>query len=490
MDLVKPPLCLMPALVLTLAGSHAAGAPFAGCVNHRLVGVGRWPSGTFDQRGPGMDTLGGVFSGMTFDSASWRRTGDAAAGFTYHGTLYTVADRGLGDGSCDYRPRLQTFSISIRPHYGPGPASQNQILFRNIATLLLTDQGKHFTGSDANDLAFQDYPRCSPDSPGHGRRCLDPEGLARTPDGGFFVSDEYGPFLYRFDRQGRLQYHWRPPAALLPRRGHYPNAILAFTSTNTPASGRRQNRGLEGLTLSPDGRRLVAMMQSPLVQDGAASDPGRGTRLLQFNLDTNAATFGRVVAEHVYQLTPHGGATNVPTAVSEVLAIGPALFLLLERDGHGLGSPTRSPPAYKRVVLATTAGASNLAQTGYDLEPGAPGQIALPPAGASPDLTSMPRLDFVDLLDTQQLARFGLNLGPSPDTNTLCEKWEGLALVPLRDPAAPDDYLLLVGNDNDFKAPIAYHNGRPVATNELTVDLMLLAYRVTLPGLTAAQNVK
>jgi hypothetical protein len=51
-------------------------------------------------------------------------------------------------------------------------------------------------------------------------------------------------------------------------------------------------------------------------------------------------------------------------------------------------------------------------------------------------------------------------------------------------PAAPDDYLLLVGNDNDFKAPIVYHNGRPVATNALIVDNILLAYRVTLPGLT------
>jgi hypothetical protein len=470
------------ALTLTLAGGQAASAPFTGFINHGLVGVGRWPSGTFDQRGLRLDTLGGVFSGMVFDPASWRRTGDAATGFTYHGTLYTVPDRGFGDGSHDYRPRIQTFSISVKPSYGVGPAPQHQILFHNTATLLLTDEGNYFTGCDADDITCPSYPRCSPGSLGRGRRCLDPEGLALASDGGFFVSDEYGPCVYRFEKEGRLKHAWAPPAALIPRWGAYPNARVVFTTVTTPSSGRRPNRGLEGLSLSPDGRRLVATMQSPVLQEGGADSQGRNVRLLQISLDTNAATFGRLVAEHVYQLTLGGpAATNLHTSVSEVLAVGPETFLMLERDGHGLGSGSPLAPAYKRVVLATSAGASNLAQTGYDLELGAPGQLALPPGGPLHDLTPMPRLDFVDLLETNQLARFGLNLSLPPDTNTLCEKWEGLALMPLHDPAAPDDYLLLVGNDNDFKAPIVYHNGRPVATNAPTVDLMLLAYRVTLP---------
>ena len=54
--------------------------------------------------------------------------------------------------------------------------------------------------------------------------------------------------------------------------------------------------------------------------------------------------------------------------------------------------------------------------------------------------------------------------------------------MPLHDPAAPDDYLLLVGCDNDFGATTVYHNGVVVGTNALVTDHILLAYRVTLPN--------
>ena len=70
--------------------------------------------------------------------------------------------------------------------------------------------------------------------------------------------------------------------------------------------------------------------------------------------------------------------------------------------------------------------------------------------------------DFVDLLDTAQLAKFGMNVKAhaSSDVNSIGEKWEGLAIVPLNDPAAADDFLLLAGNDNDFKAATVVHSGR------------------------------
>jgi hypothetical protein len=83
------------------------------------------------------------------------------------------------------------------------------------------------------------------------------------------------------------------------------------------------------------------------------------------------------------------------------------------------------------------------------------------------------------MLNPAQLAKFGMNLAASnQDSNTLSEKWEALAVLPLNDPAAPNDYLLLVGNDNDFRAPVVYHNGQPVGTNEIYADNMLLAFRI------------
>ena len=43
-------------------------------------------------------------------------------------------------------------------------------------------------------------------------------------------------------------------------------AVTAFTAATGPDSGRRLNRGLEGLGITDHGRKLVAMLQSPLIQ--------------------------------------------------------------------------------------------------------------------------------------------------------------------------------------------------------------------------------
>jgi 5'-nucleotidase / UDP-sugar diphosphatase len=465
-------------LVLASFAVSRSFAQFEGFLNKGLVGVGRIPAATFDKAGTGTnDTLGG-FSAMWVDPASLTYTNGFVGGI-----LYGLPDRGFGDGATDYRPRLEVFQFTVTPDTNTSPVPQTQVVFTNTATRLFTYGGTNlFTGYDANDNASLAFPRSATNSLGGGRRSFDPEGLVAAPDGGWYVSDEYGPSIYKFDANLDLQFMLLPPAALIPKVGGYP-ATNRFTATAAPASGRRNNRGLEGLTISPDGRRVFAMLQSPAMQDGGGGNLGRLTRQLEFDVDTNSPTFGQVLTEHVYQLTLNGSAqTNRHTPISEILRITPSTFLMLERDGLGLGTGTNVASTYKRIVLATTTGATNIAGTGYDLERGHPSGRVLPSDAPPTDIALMRRSDFVDLIDPLQLARFGLNADAVLNTNTVAEKWEGLAVVPLRDPAAPDDYLLLVGCDNDFKAPLVFHNGQVVGTNDVPVDIMILAYRVTLPG--------
>ena len=452
-----------------------------GWANKGLVGVGRIPAASFDARGPGIDTLGGIGSGMCLDKTTWTRDCNDVSGFTYSGTLYALPDRGFGDGTQNFAPRVETVELSIAPYYGAGPVAQEQISLRNTATLLLNDHGVLFTGFDANAAAQTNYPASTADSLGAGRRSLDPEGIARLGDGTFFISDEYGPFVYKFDATGSLLMTLTPPASLLPKIGSYPGTNR-FTAVDVPVSGRRNNRGLEGLSATPDGKRLIAMLQSPTMQDSGAGNSGRNTRLLVFDIDPASPSYGSTVAEYVYQLTLNGSSqTNKNTPVSEVLALNRENFLILERDsGLGLGTGV-GPSTYKRIVLASIAGASNILNTPYDLEKGAPGQVSLPASGLPADIKPVQRFDLVDLIDPAQLAKFGLNNSTNQDGNTLSEKWEGLAIAPLNDPAAPHDHLLLAMNDNDFKAPVVYHNGVAVGTNDVPVDTMMLAFRVSLP---------
>ena len=55
-----------------------------------------------------------------------------------------------------------------------------------------------------------------------------------------------------------------------------------------------------------------------------------------------------------------------------------------------------------------------------------------------------------------------------------------MGLVPAMDPANPNDYFLLVVNDNDFLTTSGFQVGAPYKA-EVDNDTVMLAYRITLP---------
>lgn len=443
-------------------------------VNLGLVGVGRIPGNTLDTGG--QDTLGGIFSGMWLDPSSVSKQGD-----TYHVVIYSLPDRGFGDGLRNFHPRVQRLEVAITPYYGSGPTSQTQIIMTNTATHVLKAGGKMFTGVNPDDTNIVDHPQALPGGIGQGLWSLDPEGIAFANDGTFYVSDEYGPFIYHFSETGEALNVLVPPAAYIPRTGTNFPRVIDYNATLNPTnhSGRYNNRGLEGLSITPDGKWLVTILQSPMAQDGENRNPSRNTRILVYDIEAGSTTFEQPIAEYVHVLPLSAAeAMNRHTPVSEILALSEKQFLILQRDSRGLGGDAGAL-LYKRIVMVDATGASNILGTGYDLEKGAPGQVSLPRAGLPTNVVAVASQDLVDILNASQLAKYGLNLNSTNQTaNTISEKWEGLAILPLNDRAAPRDYLLLIGNDNDFKAPVVYHNGEAVGTNEVGIDNMLLAFRI------------
>lgn len=125
--------------------------------------------------------------------------------------------------------------------------------------------------------------------------------------------------------------------------------------------------------------------------------------------------------------------------------------------------------------MCDVSGATNLAGSVYDsaTTPLAPGGVLA--AGLVPAMT----VRLIDLNDPVQLAKFGLNNGPNDNSNTLAEKWESLAMAPALDPAAPGDFLLFIGNDNDFSTTDGFQDGSPFRA-DFTTDNMILVYRLSL----------
>lgn len=449
-------------------------------VDQGLVAAGMLPAASVDFLG---DTLGS-FSSFAVAPGSWRRTADGG----YEGVLWTLPDRGRNDPEAglfyDYPARLERLRMSIAPATA---GAIGQVTLTVDGGLELRDaDGQPFTGADPDDgVAVRGgiaLPVPREGATGAGRISLDAESLQFTADGHFYVGDEYAAHVYYFDAGGRLQGVLVPPPAILPMRDGRPY----FGSLKAPHSGRRNNQGVEGMALSPDGTRLFVALQSALVQDSARGDAsGRiNTRVLVYDVSREPVP-KHPIGHHVVQLPAYalagdGGKADRTAAQSELRALDDHRFLLLARDGNGLGG-NAAAPVFKSVLLVDTTGASNLAGSRY--ETGTVSVLADPAATAlKPGIVPARWSELLNLLDPAQLARAGLRLDgvAADDPQRLSEKWEAMDLLPALDPAHPDDWLLLVGNDNDFIARRCVMQGE-ACDSPLDNDNRVLVYRLTLP---------
>ena len=372
--------------------------------------------------------------------------GGMGSGLAYAGdnTFVAIPDRGPNavaynaalDDTASYIPRFHTLHLSLAPSVQPSslpftltPMVTGTTLLFSRTPLTYGDGVAAGVGSGAPALnkrgAFyfsgrsDNFDPSQPSTfPGDGR--LDPEGVRVSNDRkSVFISDEYGPFVYQFDRDSGQ----RVRAYRLPDKFAVPHlSSVGDTEINGNTTGRVANKGMEGLAISPDGRTLFGAMQSPLIQDGGTNAPY--TRIVKIDVRTGA------VNEYAYALTNIGSASKpkYPT-ISEIVAINDHEFLVDERDGKGLGDG--STAAYKklyRIDLAGAADVSNLV-----------GAAQLAPQAVA-------KTEFLDVV-----AALGANGVAATDVPA---KLEGVAFGPDVAMNGATRHTLFVANDNDFTATV------------------------------------
>jgi hypothetical protein len=160
---------------------------------------------------------------------------------------------------------------------------------------------------------------------------LDPESIRTDRDGSWWVGDEFGPFLVKTDRTGRvLRSEIGLEGVTAPENPH--------RGTSAPTVG--SSRGFEGLAMAPSGRTLFA-----LVEGTVTGDPPGTLRINEFDLLAERYT-GRVIR---YRLA--AGATNI----GDMTAIDDRRFLVIERNGaSGTGGPQRPFKKIFQVDLSAT----------------------------------------------------------------------------------------------------------------------------------------
>ena len=246
---------------------------------------------------------------------------------------------------------------------------------------------------------------------------FDPEGIRVAGNGkSVFISDEYGPYIYQFDKATGN----RIGVIALPDKFAVANlSSQGATEISANTSGRVANKGMEGLAITPDGKTLVGIMQSPLLQDGGTD--GSTVRIVTIDIAT-----GKVTHEYAYKLDNIGTASKpkYPT-VSEIVAINDHEFIIDERDGKGLGDGSKA--GFKKLYRIDLSGAQDVS--------------SLSGAGALA-AKAVDKTLFVDLVAL--FVANGLAVTDIP------AKLEGLAFGPDVMVSGLLEHTLIVTNDNDF----------------------------------------
>ena len=360
--------------------------------------------------------------------------GGLGSGLTWVGgnTFLAVPDRGpnataynpLVDDTTSYIARFQTLTLNLKatangtlPYTLTPTLTGTTLLSSPTALTYGSGAGLNLpSGAPTQNTAGVNYFTGRSDNfdatktstnPNNGR--LDPEAIRVSRDGkSVFISDEYGPYVYQFDRAtGQRIKSFALPSNLAISNLSAQGAVEIAGN----ATGRVTNKGMEGLAITPDGSMLIGIMQAPLAQD-----KNKMVRIVTIDVATG------VTHEYAYQLTSGSG-------VSEIVAINNHEFLVDERDGKGLGDGTAA--AIKQLFRINLAGATDVS----GLTGSAADQTALKNAAVSKTMV----LDVAAILNANGFAFTAI---PS--------KIEGLAFGEDIVINGITEHTLYVANDNDF----------------------------------------
>lgn len=160
---------------------------------------------------------------------------------------------------------------------------------------------------------------------------IDSEGLAVMKDGTFWVSDEYGPHIVHYDVTGREIERINPYTGGEGASNFTVNGKIITLPTEL--KNRRANRGMEGLTITPDQQYLVGIMQSALYNPDKTTKNAKLTRIIRINLKSGD------IQQYLYPQTEADSNCGI-------VAIDNDNFYVIERDGD---FPKDNANAVKKV---------------------------------------------------------------------------------------------------------------------------------------------
>ena len=230
------------------------------------------------------------------------------------GSYWVLTDNGFGSKRNSGDAML--FFSRVTPDWTTGGVTVHQTVF-------LSDPDRKVPFRIANELTRERYLTGAD---------FDPESIQPVADG-FWIGEEFGPFLFHVDRQGRVTGVYptlsggkeiRSPDHPSLQIGADPTAAIGFEA--------QRSGGYEGMALSPDGSMLYALLEKPMFDASGKPETAGGKRFLrifEFSVAKRAWT-GREL---------RFGMEDGVTSIGDFNMVDERRALIIERD-DGEGDPS------------------------------------------------------------------------------------------------------------------------------------------------------
>ncbi|BCH32506.1 hypothetical protein MesoLjLc_44360 [Mesorhizobium sp. L-8-10] len=228
------------------------------------------------------------------------------------GTFWSLSDNGFGS-------KMNSSDAALMLHLLKFDWNAGSV--ERVRTVFLTDPEKKapfpivLEGSENRFLTGADF---------------DVESIQPVADG-FWVGEEFGPYLLKFDTDGKLTDVFETVVDGEPVRSpdHPALTLPANPTAKIPAFNLKRSGGYEGLAMSKDGSKLYGLLEGPrYMADGAVEqvDGKTALRIVEFDVAGKAWT-GR---SWLYPLADGG------EAIGDFNMIDATTALVIERD-NGAG---------------------------------------------------------------------------------------------------------------------------------------------------------
>jgi len=257
---------------------------------------------------------------------------------------------------------------------------------------------------------------------------IDAEGIGVDKAGNFWICEEGGASIWKLNRNGVVIKRFSPYANLA---GAEPQDVLI----DTVFKYRKNNRGFEGIAITPSGK-IYAMIQSPLLYPTRAIGEGtRMHRIIEIDPTNDSWKMYAYLNDGIIGASGSNQIRLRDWKIGDIAAINDTTFLVLEAALRGATDIKR---LYKINIKDATPVTSGFVYSGKSLE-------------ALVDAAGLTANSIVPVVKTFVMDLLANNWPAS------LEKPEGLAII--------NDSTIAIVNDNDYAQVSPLENGVATATN-------------------------